>query len=141
MSEKKFVVKDSGKRQEFETGAVRDIQEGKGRFDLIPPHSLKRLAKHYEEGAKKYGDCNYLKGIPTKRIMDSALRHINNYREGDAVEDNLIAAIWNLIAIVETEHLIELGILPENLDTAKFYTEVRKIVVDDSKNKQRKTRK
>ena len=29
-------IKDSGKRREFETGAVRDIQEGKGRCDLLP---------------------------------------------------------------------------------------------------------
>ena len=30
------VIKDSGERREFETGAVRDIQEGKGRCDLLP---------------------------------------------------------------------------------------------------------
>lgn len=29
-------LKDSGQRREFESGAVRDIQEGKGREDLIP---------------------------------------------------------------------------------------------------------
>jgi hypothetical protein len=29
-------IKDSGARREFETGAVRDIQEGKGRCDLLP---------------------------------------------------------------------------------------------------------
>lgn len=30
------MIKDSGSRREFETGAVRDIQEGKGRCDLMP---------------------------------------------------------------------------------------------------------
>ena len=30
------VLKDSGNRQQFESGAVRDIQEGKGRCDLLP---------------------------------------------------------------------------------------------------------
>ena len=30
------MIKDSGTRREFETGAVRDIQEGKGRCDLLP---------------------------------------------------------------------------------------------------------
>lgn len=30
------VILDSGNRREFETGAVRDIQEGKGRCDLLP---------------------------------------------------------------------------------------------------------
>lgn len=29
-------LKDSGNRREFETGAVRDMQEGKGRMDLVP---------------------------------------------------------------------------------------------------------
>ena len=29
-------IKDSGERREFNTGAVRDIQEGKGRCDLMP---------------------------------------------------------------------------------------------------------
>lgn len=30
------MIQDSGNRREFETGAVRDIQEGKGRCDLLP---------------------------------------------------------------------------------------------------------
>ena len=30
------MISDSGNRTEFETGAVRDIQEGKGRCDLLP---------------------------------------------------------------------------------------------------------
>ena len=30
------MIKDSGCRREYSTGAVRDIQEGKGRCDLLP---------------------------------------------------------------------------------------------------------
>lgn len=30
------IIKDSGNRRQFESGAVRDIQEGKGRCDLLP---------------------------------------------------------------------------------------------------------
>ena len=30
------MIKDSGERREFQSGAVRDIQEGKGRCDLLP---------------------------------------------------------------------------------------------------------
>lgn len=30
------MILDSGDRREFETGAVRDMAEGKGRFDLVP---------------------------------------------------------------------------------------------------------
>lgn len=29
-------IKDSDQRTEFGTGAVRDMHEGKGRFDLLP---------------------------------------------------------------------------------------------------------
>lgn len=29
------VLKDSGERTEFQSGAVRDLGEGKGRFDLV----------------------------------------------------------------------------------------------------------
>ena len=32
--EKAPSIKDSGNRRKFESGAVRDIQEGKGRYDL-----------------------------------------------------------------------------------------------------------
>lgn len=31
-----MMIKDSGNRREFESGAVRDIAEGKGRCDLLP---------------------------------------------------------------------------------------------------------
>ena len=30
------IIKDSGDRTEFSTGAVRDMREGKGRCDLMP---------------------------------------------------------------------------------------------------------
>ena len=30
------MIQDSGNRREFDTGAVRDIAEGKGRCDLLP---------------------------------------------------------------------------------------------------------
>lgn len=96
-------VKDSGNRQKFESGAVRDIQEGKGRFDLIPPIAIKRLAKHYENGSKKYGDRNWEKGIPVSRCMDSCFRHLYNYMAGDYEEDHLAAAMWNIAAIMHYE--------------------------------------
>ena len=38
------MIKDSGERTKFETGAVRDMHEGKGRFDLLPMCVLLRLA-------------------------------------------------------------------------------------------------
>ena len=38
-------LKDSGERREFETGAVRDICEGKGRCDLLPLDVVGNLEK------------------------------------------------------------------------------------------------
>ena len=96
-------ILDSGERTKFETGAVRDMHSGKGRFDLIPACVEMRLAKHYEKGAIKYGECNWQKGIPAHSYIDSALRHLAKYRDGWTDEDHLIAAIWNLFCLAWTE--------------------------------------
>ena len=109
-------VKDSGERQEFKTGAVRDCQAGKGRYDLLPTRAIRRLAKHYENGAVKYGDNNWLKGIPLKRMLDSAMRHLFKALEGQTDEDHLTAAAWNILGIVELQERIEEGLLPKELD-------------------------
>lgn len=37
------IIKDSGDRTEFETGAVRDMREGKGRCDLMPLDVVARV--------------------------------------------------------------------------------------------------
>lgn len=57
------MIQDSGDRTEFTTGAVRDMHEGKGRLDLLPFLAVLELAKHCEEGAKKYGEHNVDKYI------------------------------------------------------------------------------
>lgn len=94
---------DSGERTVFETGAVRDMHEGKGRCDLLPACVLLRLARHYERGAVKYGPHNWTKGIPCHSFADSALRHLLKYMDGQTDEDHLIAAIWNLCGLAWTE--------------------------------------
>ena len=109
-------VKDSGKRQSFKTGAVRDIQTGKGRYDLLPPRAIRRLAEHYENGAVKYGDRNWEQGIPLSRMLDSAIRHLFKALEGQTDEDHLIASAWNILGIIELQERIEEGTLPKNLD-------------------------
>jgi len=109
-------VKDSGTRQKFETGAVRDAQSGKGRYDLLPTRAIRRLAEHYENGAVKYGDNNWLKGIPLKRMIDSAIRHLFKALEGQTDEDHLTACAWNILGIIEIQERIEEGMLPKELD-------------------------
>jgi hypothetical protein len=102
-------VKDSGERQQFDSGAVRDTQTGKGRYDLLPPHFLHRLARHYENGAVKYDDRNWEKGMPASRCLDSALRHLFSWLGGARDEDHLAAAAWNIAAIIHFEEQVAAG--------------------------------
>ncbi len=141
-------ILDSGERRQFDTGAVRDIQEGKGRCDLMPLDVLSwylledevlghiflyqeygdehrliqalgyflseasswvrpetmflELSKHFEEGAKKYGENNWQKGIPTHCYIDSAVRHYLKYLRGDKDEPHDRAFVWNIVCCIWT---------------------------------------
>ena len=109
-------LKDSGERQKFNTGAVRDTQEGKGRFDLLPPAAIFAVARVFEEGAKKYDARNFEIGMPVSRFIDSALRHIFKHLEGFRDEPHMAQAAWNLLAYIHTATMIERGILSEELN-------------------------
>lgn len=113
-------VASSGEFEKHETGAHRDTRKGKGRFDLIPPHGLIRLARHYENGALKYTDDNWRKGLPQKRYCDSAMRHMVKYLGGDRTEDHLAAVAWNVFAMMHQEEMIERGLLDPKLDDMKY---------------------
>ena len=146
-------IKDSGERRQFESGAVRDIQEGKGRCDLMPLdvvakllelhnvdsdmfdifthlHKFKEtgdyiqllfvlsaylelvdkscadmlldLSKHFESGAKKYGENNWQKGIPVKCYIDSAVRHLLKFIREDDDEPHGRAFCWNIMCGIWT---------------------------------------
>lgn len=111
------MLRDSGEREQYESGAMREPASGRGRYDLLPPYPLERLAKHYENGAVKYADRNWEKGLPTGRCMDSAIRHLFQYLDGDNVEDHLAAAVWNLFAIMHFEREISAGRMDTSLWT------------------------
>lgn len=156
-------ILDSGERRQFNTGAVRDIAEGKGRADLLPIDILKcpqhnsfydtykwydgileninsfmenggvsylfsaiqafcelrgwtyctmllEVSKQYEDGAKKYGDNNWRKGIPVKCYLDSTIRHYLKYCRGDKDEPHDRAICWNLLCAIWTcKHKPELN--------------------------------
>lgn len=137
-------ILDSGDRTEFETGAVRDMREGKGRCDLLPLDVMAHymddysvlmsihmfqdtgdhgflfdimqtnllfddiytlsleVAKHFEDGAKKYGENNWQKGIPIHCYIDSALRHYFKYMRGDKDELHDRAFVWNILCCIWT---------------------------------------
>lgn len=109
-------VEDSGEREDFSTGSVRDTREGKGRFDLLPTILLRRLAKHYENGAKKYGDHNWKMGQPLSRYLDSAFRHLVAVMENLQDEDHAAAVIWNITSYMWTMEEVRAGRLDSKLD-------------------------
>lgn len=110
-------LKDSGDRRNFDTGAVRDMAEGKGRCDLLPAAALLRLSKLYEAGAKKYAARNWEKGIPISVMVDSGMRHLLKYLDGWTDEDHLTAAAWNILGAMwmEEKHP-ELQDLPSRVE-------------------------
>lgn len=143
------MIQDSGERRQFESGAVRDIQEGKGRCDLLPldvvaplideyelilvvsdvdefmktgddkylyraittfaghvgwcrGEAILEVSKHYEEGAQKYGEHNWEKGIPLHCYIDSGVRHLLKYLDKVDDERHDRAFIWNMLGAIWT---------------------------------------
>lgn len=115
MEPRKYDFNDSGERDEFESGAVRDTQGDKRRYDLIPLNPLFRLSEVYRKGAIKYGENNYQKGMSFKRVYASLLRHVFAWAEGRADEDHLAHAAWNMFTLMEYEMAVEEGELPKSL--------------------------
>lgn len=107
-----FETKDSGQREKYPSGAMRDTEEGKPRYDLIPGLPLKRLAELYARGAKKYGDWNWSQGVPSSRCYSSALRHLMQYNLGEKDEDHLAAVVFNVFCLMYFEDT-EPKIIPE----------------------------
>ena len=146
------MIADSGERREFETGAVRDMAEGKGRCDLMPLdvvaavmgdiviraisnfqiygtrenliyamnqfiyenyddntyEAMLDVSKHFEEGAKKYGEYNWQKGLPEWCYIDSAVRHYLKYKMGETSERHDRAFMWNIMCLLWTnKHITE----------------------------------
>lgn len=109
-------ILDSGNRRQFDTGAVRDVAEHKGRWDLLPFQTLQDIAVHYERGCKKYGDRNWEKGIPLGEYLNSAMRHLWKWWLGHEDEDHMSAFVWNALCLMETSKRIKSGHLPKSLD-------------------------
>ncbi len=131
MDTKKVTLPDSGKRSEFDTGAVRDAMEGKGMPSLLPIDALRAASKRFEDGANKYGRDNWTKGIPLSRYIDSLYRHLWQFIEGDESEDHAGAIVWNAMCLVQTEEWIKNGKLPKSLD------DIRKREYEESNQEER----
>lgn len=120
-------MKHSDVQESFSTGAKRDTQVGKLRFDLISPMALQRLAVIYAKGAEHYGDRNWEKGMPFSRVMASLQRHLFAFILGDTSEDHLAQMVWNGIALLHFQEAMRHGLLDGKLNDMPNYQAIAKI--------------
>lgn len=100
-----FRVKDSGAREKFGSGMVRDTQAGKVDYwrGFVGP-MFERLCAHVTKGAVKYPDVT--PGVPNwtlaageeemARFKASAARHFYQWFRGDSDEDHAAATLFNI---------------------------------------------
>jgi hypothetical protein len=101
-----FMTKDSGQREQYATGMVRDTEAGKPRFDLMYPLELPYEAQFITRyglllarGAEKYGDRNWESGYDPAahaRAKSSGMRHMVQWISGMRDEDHAAAVLFNL---------------------------------------------
>lgn len=110
------VLKDSGERTTFSTGAQRDRQFGKGRPSLVPNWVIWLVSRVYEDGALKYSDNNWTRGMQLSQYIDSAERHLAKLKVGLRDEPHASQVLWNIIGYIFTATLIKMGKRPKELN-------------------------
>jgi hypothetical protein len=124
----KFAMKDGGKKQSFGDGmAIRDTADDKPRPDLISPFAEERLGNWLALGAKKYFERNWEKGMPFSRCTASLRRHVMRFQQGAKDEDHLAAVLFNAMALVHYEEMIERGMLPSELNDMPVYSRLTSV--------------
>lgn len=95
-----YEVKDSGEREEFDSGMVRDTAAGKINWSLVADGPmLRRWAVHLTKGAVKYAVRNWMKASGNaefNRFRESAFRHFMDWWDGLEDEDHAAAVIFNI---------------------------------------------
>ena len=100
-----FTVKDSGARQEFSSGMVRDTAEGNVDFTAILDGPMfDRWAAHLTKAKEKYPDVapgvanwTLASGMEEMiRFRKSAFRHFRQWLRGDTDEDHAAAVMFNM---------------------------------------------
>ena len=99
----------------FETGAVRSVEDGKPRFDLISPYAEKWLAEELARNIGSYGAGNYLLGIPEPACIGSLKRHLNTVEIGiktnnQEMMDEAVNILCNAMFLCHTIQLKKLGL-------------------------------
>ncbi|KKN58736.1 hypothetical protein LCGC14_0549140 [marine sediment metagenome] len=109
-------MRHGNEKTEFETGAHRDTDEGKGKPSLISPVLIHRLGVLLSKGAKHYGADNWTKGMPFRRTLDSIVRHTFLELAGDTAEDHAAAIAFGAMCLMHFQEGIKSGSLPASLD-------------------------
>ena len=94
-----------GTTAKFGTGAVRSDTFEEFRYDLVSPIGLREVARACAEGAEKYGDWNWEKGMPVHDLLNHAIAHIYGFLAGDRSEPHLGHAAWNLLSAIHSHEL------------------------------------
>ena len=93
----------AGTTAKFGTGAVRSDTVEAFRYDLVSPIGLREVARTCAEGAAKYGDWNWEKGMPVHDLLNHAIAHIYQFLSGDRSEPHLGHAAWNVLAAIHSQ--------------------------------------
>lgn len=82
----------------------KKYDQGKIRYDLIPPVAYEGIAKVFTMGAKKYGDRNWEGGVDYLRLYAATMRHLQAWRQGIDIDEesglsHLYHAMCNLMML------------------------------------------
>lgn len=100
-----FIVKDSGVRESYSSGMVRDTAVGKTQFHrVLEGPMFDRWAIHLTKGAVKYpdnedGTANWTRAAGQAewlRFRESALRHFIAWYRGELDEDHAAGVLFNI---------------------------------------------
>lgn len=100
-----FVVKDSGERQQFSSGSVRDVTTGKTDWSRVADGPmLQRWAEHLTRAEPKYPDV--APGVANWTLIETdeeywrykkaAFRHFMQWFNDEADEDHASAVYFNI---------------------------------------------
>ena len=131
-----WTTKDSGKREKYASGMIRDTQEGKPRFDLchaegVPYNEqmLTRFAALMARGVTKYGERNWELAEGKEelnRFRGSALRHMQQWYDGEEDEDHQAAVLFNLMAAETLKYKLKKKEINGSSNTSKESRTTRK---------------
>ena len=96
----RFLVKDSGARESFAGGMVRDTADDKINYLLVfDGPMLDRWAQHLTLGAVKYDKRNWMLAAGEEeyeRFRESATRHFRKWLAGETDEDHASGVFFNI---------------------------------------------